>query len=178
MSFKYSRDTDSTSLGSLFQCLTTLSVRKLFLISSVNLPWCNLGSFALLLLGRRDKPSPCYSLFSGGCRVREGHWALGLVEPQRPMEMRFEKQCSKMTVALVAVWTPGVPARLIQKLLVGMEQNSFGFQASHNQSYILLAVCNHSGLFIFGMWWLMLSSTFSTKFSRCFHLAGDGAPWE
>ncbi|KAK4828859.1 hypothetical protein QYF61_000987 [Mycteria americana] len=38
-----SRDGDSTtSLGSLFQCLITLSVKKNFLISSLNLPWRNL----------------------------------------------------------------------------------------------------------------------------------------
>ncbi|KAK4817702.1 hypothetical protein QYF61_026392 [Mycteria americana] len=41
-------DGDSTtSRGSLFQCLTTLSVKKFFLISSLNLPWRNL---------RRDRP--------------------------------------------------------------------------------------------------------------------------
>jgi len=34
-----SRDGDSTiSLGSLVQCLTTLSVKKFFLISNLNLP--------------------------------------------------------------------------------------------------------------------------------------------
>jgi len=38
-----SRDGDSTtSLGSLFQCLTTLSVQKISLISNLYLPWCNL----------------------------------------------------------------------------------------------------------------------------------------
>ena len=38
-----SRDGESTaSLGSLFQCLTTLSVKTFFLISSLNLPWRNL----------------------------------------------------------------------------------------------------------------------------------------
>ena len=45
------RDGDSTaSLGSLFQCLTTLSVKKFFLISSLNLPWCSLRSLPLILL--------------------------------------------------------------------------------------------------------------------------------
>ena len=35
-----SRDGDSTtSLGSLFQCLITLSVKKFFLISNLNFPW-------------------------------------------------------------------------------------------------------------------------------------------
>ncbi|KAK4821778.1 LOW QUALITY PROTEIN: hypothetical protein QYF61_000839 [Mycteria americana] len=46
----YLLDGDSTaSLGSLFQCLTTLSVKKFFLISNLNLPWCNLRPFPLVL---------------------------------------------------------------------------------------------------------------------------------
>jgi len=41
-----SRDGDSaTSLGSLFQCLTTLLVKKFFLITNLNLPWHNLRPF-------------------------------------------------------------------------------------------------------------------------------------
>ena len=45
-----SRDGDSTTfLGSLFQCLTTLSVKKFFLISNLNLPWCNLRPLPLIL---------------------------------------------------------------------------------------------------------------------------------
>ena len=44
------RDGDSTTyLGSLFQCLTTLSVKKFFLISNLNLPWLNLRPFHLVL---------------------------------------------------------------------------------------------------------------------------------
>jgi len=44
-----SRDgASTTSLGSLFQCFTTLSVKKFFLISNLNLPWCNLRPFPLL----------------------------------------------------------------------------------------------------------------------------------
>ncbi|KAK4823949.1 hypothetical protein QYF61_008335 [Mycteria americana] len=57
-----SRDGDSTtSLGSLFQCLITLSVKKNFLISSLNLPWRNLRPFPLVLslVGvESDKVSP------------------------------------------------------------------------------------------------------------------------
>jgi len=38
-----SRDGDSTTvLGSLVQCLTTLSIKKFFLIPNINLPWRNL----------------------------------------------------------------------------------------------------------------------------------------
>uniref|UniRef100_A0A8B9M5I0 Disco interacting protein 2 homolog C n=1 Tax=Accipiter nisus TaxID=211598 RepID=A0A8B9M5I0_9AVES len=45
------RDGDSTtSLGSLFQYLTTLLVKKFFLISNLNLPWCNLRTFLPVLL--------------------------------------------------------------------------------------------------------------------------------
>ncbi|KAK4829075.1 hypothetical protein QYF61_002019, partial [Mycteria americana] len=45
-----SRDGDSTtSLGSLLQCLTTLSVKTFFLISNLNLPWHNLRPFPLVL---------------------------------------------------------------------------------------------------------------------------------
>ncbi|KAK4814524.1 hypothetical protein QYF61_021625 [Mycteria americana] len=44
-----SRDGDSTtSLGSLFQCLMTLSVKKFFLISNLNLSWSNLRPFPLV----------------------------------------------------------------------------------------------------------------------------------
>ncbi|KAK4822662.1 hypothetical protein QYF61_019029 [Mycteria americana] len=39
----------TTSLGSLFQCLTTLLVKPFFLISSLNFPWRNLRLFSLIL---------------------------------------------------------------------------------------------------------------------------------
>jgi len=38
-----------TSLGSPFQCLTTLSEKQYFLMSSLNLPWCSLKPFPLVL---------------------------------------------------------------------------------------------------------------------------------
>ena len=45
-----SRDGDSTtSLGSLFQGLITLSVKNFFLISNLNLLWCNFRPFPLVL---------------------------------------------------------------------------------------------------------------------------------
>lgn len=68
-----SRDGDSiTSLDSLLQCLTTLSMKKFFLISSLNLPWSNLRPFPLDWL-----PSH-YNLFSGTCReTLSPLWALG-----------------------------------------------------------------------------------------------------
>jgi len=44
--FNTSKDSDSTtSLGSLFQWLTTLSLKKFFWISNLILPWCNLRPF-------------------------------------------------------------------------------------------------------------------------------------
>ena len=48
----------TTSLGSLSQCLTTPSVKKCFLLSSLNLPWCSFESFARVLpLDPREKSS-------------------------------------------------------------------------------------------------------------------------
>ncbi|KAK4822563.1 hypothetical protein QYF61_016132 [Mycteria americana] len=59
---KSRRDGDSTtSLGSLVQCLTTLSVKKFSLISNLNLPWRNLKPFPLVLslaVVESDKVSP------------------------------------------------------------------------------------------------------------------------
>ena len=95
-----SRDGDSTtSLGSLFQCLTTLSVKKVFLISNPNLPWCNLRpcsglwprrsclSGPLLSLSAAASPAPCWchqcklahrgcqpSAASSGSRSPPAHW--------------------------------------------------------------------------------------------------------
>jgi len=64
-----SRDGDSTtSLGSLFQCLTTLYVKKCFLISNLNLHWCNLRPFPLLLSPFSSEKSPtplCCKYLSG-----------------------------------------------------------------------------------------------------------------
>ncbi|KAK4832969.1 hypothetical protein QYF61_026795 [Mycteria americana] len=62
LSSKQARDGDSTtSLGSLFQCLTTLSVKKFFLISNLNLSLRNLRPFPLivsLVIVESDKVSP------------------------------------------------------------------------------------------------------------------------
>ncbi|KAK4832220.1 hypothetical protein QYF61_021067, partial [Mycteria americana] len=58
-----SRDGNSTtSLGSLFQCLTTLSVNKFFLISNLNPPWCNLRPFPLVLslVTWEKRPTPTW----------------------------------------------------------------------------------------------------------------------
>ena len=43
-------DDSTTSLSSPFQHLTTLLEKKLLLISNLNIPWCNLRPFRLVLL--------------------------------------------------------------------------------------------------------------------------------
>jgi len=55
------------SLGSLFQCLTTLLVKKCFLMSSLNIPWHSFEQFPCVLpLDIREKrsvpPSPLHLL--------------------------------------------------------------------------------------------------------------------
>lgn len=58
------RDGDTiTSLGSLFQCLTILSMKNFFLISHLDLPWHNTRQYPLvLLLVTWEKRSTCYNL--------------------------------------------------------------------------------------------------------------------
>jgi len=51
-------ETSTASLGSLFQCLTTLLVKKCFLMSSLNLSWCSFEPFPCVLsLDPRGKSS-------------------------------------------------------------------------------------------------------------------------
>ena len=53
-------ETSTTLLGNLFQCLTTLTVKNFFLISSLNLPASSLKPFPLILLlpALMKSPSP------------------------------------------------------------------------------------------------------------------------
>ncbi|KFW80123.1 Unconventional myosin-X, partial [Manacus vitellinus] len=66
-----SRDSGSTSfLGSLFQCLTTLSMKKFFLMFNINLPWHSLGPFpgVLSLVTWEKGQTHTWPLLSGICR--------------------------------------------------------------------------------------------------------------
>ncbi|KAK4830944.1 hypothetical protein QYF61_014403 [Mycteria americana] len=87
----FHRDGDSTtSLGSLFQCFTTLSLKKLFLILNLNLPWCNLRPFLLVLLlvsGRRDRHPPRYNLLSESDKVSPQPPFLQAKQPQLPQPL-------------------------------------------------------------------------------------------
>lgn len=66
----------------------TLSV-KFFLIPNVNLPWCNLRHFPLVLLfliWRRGQPPLYYSLLSGSCREPHGLFFFRLHNPTPLMQ--------------------------------------------------------------------------------------------
>jgi len=53
------RDGDlATSLGSLFQCLTTLSVKKFFLMSNLNLPLAQLEAISPHPVTSEKRPAP------------------------------------------------------------------------------------------------------------------------
>jgi len=60
----------AASLGSLFQCLSTLTENKLFLMSCLILPWYSFVPFphALSSLERRDQHFPLQFLSSRRCR--------------------------------------------------------------------------------------------------------------
>lgn len=65
----------TTSLGSLFQCLATSSVKKFFLIPSLNLPWHNLRPFPWVLSlvpEKRDQHLSHCNFLSGSCRHQWG----------------------------------------------------------------------------------------------------------
>ena len=80
-----SRDGDPTaSLGSLFQCLITLSVKKFFLISSLNLPWRNLRQFPLTLSLVTCKKGPTTAPFLRHAGLRSGGAAAPLYSSPSP----------------------------------------------------------------------------------------------
>lgn len=57
------RDGDSTtSLGSLFQCFTMFSVNKLFPISNLNLFWCSMQLFLLILSLAAQSWACCFAI--------------------------------------------------------------------------------------------------------------------
>jgi len=76
-----SRDGDSTtSLGSLFQCLTTLPVKKFFLISKLNLPRCNLGRFGAVYNTNTRRGHSCLSFIKANTHKTPTHTtSLGLL---------------------------------------------------------------------------------------------------
>ncbi|KAK4813337.1 hypothetical protein QYF61_026500 [Mycteria americana] len=81
-SFKHLQGCDST-LGSLYQCLATLSVKKFFLISNLNLPWRNLRPFSLVL----SRHPPHYNLLSGSNKVSPQPPFLQAKQPQFPQPL-------------------------------------------------------------------------------------------
>lgn len=75
-----------TFLGNLFQCMTNLSVKKYFLLSSVNLPWHSLELFLhVLSLTTREKSSmfisPPQEAVEGKLQIRQALPALALFLP-------------------------------------------------------------------------------------------------
>ena len=85
-----SRDGDSTtSLGSLFQCLTTLSANNFFLISNLNLPWCILKPFPLVLSPVTSEKRPTLLLLQSPFSWFEES---NKVSPQPPLSQTKQPQ--------------------------------------------------------------------------------------
>lgn len=91
--FNTSRGCDyTTSLGSLFKCLTILWEKKFFLMSNSDHPWHNLKPSLLILLllpGERGWPSPHHNLLSGSCRAIKPPLTLLNLHPALPKEVQF-----------------------------------------------------------------------------------------
>ena len=82
--------TQSLPMGSLFQCFTTLLMKKLFLLSNLNFPWGSLRlcPLALSLVSREKRPTPTWlNLLLGSCRsdkITPGPPFLQTEQPQLP----------------------------------------------------------------------------------------------
>lgn len=102
-----SRDGDFTSpLGKLFQCFKILSIEKFFLLLNLNLPWCTLRTFLLILsLSTWEKRlTPTNSLLSGSNRSDK-------VSLQPPLFQPKQLQLS--------IWgSQGLPAPLQQTVTI------------------------------------------------------------
>jgi len=86
-----SRDSDSTTtLGSPFQCFTTLSVKKCFLISNLNLPWHNLRPFPLILspVSSEKRPTPLW------LQAPFRYWKRAIRSPLSPLFPRLNSPSS------------------------------------------------------------------------------------
>ena len=72
----------ATSLGSLFQCLTTPSVKEFSLISNRNLSWCNLRPLPLVLslVSWEKRPNTCLTTTTFEVTVESNK-----VSPQAPL---------------------------------------------------------------------------------------------
>ena len=100
-----SREGDSTtSLGNLFQCLITLSVQKFFLISNLNLPWCNLRPLPLIAsyLGEETNTH----LTTPSCQVVV---ASNEVPPQPPLLQTKQPQLPQPLLTRLVLQTPHRP---------------------------------------------------------------------
>lgn len=90
-----SRDGDTaTSPGSPFWCLMTLSVKKFFLMSNINLPWCSLrGSPLILSFAVWEKRlTRTYSFLSGSCKERKVNFDVTLYNLQVTSQFRRKGQ--------------------------------------------------------------------------------------
>ena len=89
-----SGDGDSTtSVGSLFHCLTTLSVKKFFLISNLNLPWHNLRPFYFISL--RPHPVTCHQWEETNLAlsaITSRYWKSNKISPQPPLPQTKQPQ--------------------------------------------------------------------------------------
>jgi len=101
-----SRDGDSTTaLGSLVQCLTTLAVKRLFLISNLNLPWWNLrpSPLVLSLVTWEKRPTP--HLTTTSC---QGAVESDKVSPQ-PLLQTEQPQLPQPLLSRLVLQTPPQP---------------------------------------------------------------------
>ena len=96
-----SRDSDSTtSLGSPFQHLVTLSEKKFFLTSNLKLPWHNLRPFSIASYMEEEfNPPPHCNFLSESCR----EWR---VSPEPPLLPTEQSQLPQLLPIRLVLQTP------------------------------------------------------------------------
>jgi len=106
-----SRDGDSTTaLDRLFQCLTTLLVKKFLLISNLNLPWHNLRLFPLVLvtcyLGKDTDPHFATTSFQVVVESDKVPLSLLFSKLNNPRSLSHSSQdlCSQFFTSFVALF--------------------------------------------------------------------------
>jgi len=108
-----SREGASTApLGNLFQCLTTLIVKKFFLISNLNLPSFSLKPLPLALLSLHAHVKSHAPAFCRPLQVQESHYKVtpepSLLQAEQPQLSQpfLIQECSSPLIIFVALlWT-------------------------------------------------------------------------
>ena len=92
LALNVSRDgASTTSLANLFQCVTTLSVKNLLLISNLNFPYLSLKPF-LLVLSLSTLVNSCFPPVEYRKATMKSSWSLLFCKLNKPSSLNLSSQ--------------------------------------------------------------------------------------